>query len=104
MSPSVAIIATPLPPETLFVVPGRCIRIGAHQGVLGRADSLTVKRVVVLAIFELLLDAAADLKIKMGHHQQIADIKQAVNVAPKQHPVPCRMSAAVATGSDVRHL
>ena len=48
---------------------------------MGRADSLTVKRTVMPAVLELLLDAATDLEFEIRRHRNIASVEQAVDVA-----------------------
>ena len=91
-------------PETMFVVPGQGIGIRTLADVRGRFDLLTVQRVVVLAVIELLPDAPADLEPKIGRYRHIAGVKQAVNVPPQEKSVPCLVRAAVAIGTNVRSL
>ena len=79
--------------------------IGALADILGRASILlTVQRVVVPAVVELLLDAPADLEPQIGRHRHIAGVEQAVDVAPKQKAVSRLVLAAIAIGTDMRSL
>jgi len=91
-------------PETIFVVPGQGIGIGALTDVRGRVDFLTVQRIVVLAVIELVPDASADLEPQVGCYRHIAGVKQAVNVPPQEKSVPCLVRAAIAIGTYVRSV
>ena len=88
----------------MLIVPGQGIGIGSLRGFSRRTDPLTVKGIVMPAVFKLLLDAAADLEVKIGRDRHIAGVEQAVDVAPQQKAVPGLMFSAVAIGSYMRRL
>jgi hypothetical protein len=68
-------------------VPSQGFGVGATT-YIGRGIYLvTMKRVVVPPVVELLLDAPAHLEAQIGRDGHIARIEQAVDVAPKQEAV-----------------
>ena len=70
------------PLEAMLILPGQGTRIGTLTNRLWNDDPLSVKGVVVLAVFELFTNASADLEVQIGRHRHIACVKQAVDVAP----------------------
>jgi len=61
--------------ETVLIVPAEGLRIGIIANLVWRADHLTVKRVIVPAVFKLLLDAPAHLEIETRRHRDVARVK-----------------------------
>ena len=87
----------------MFIVPAQCLGIRASRYVLRREDRPPVQFIVVPAVIELLLDAAAHFEAKIGRDGDIARIEQAMDVAPKQESIGPRL-AAVAVGTDMRRF
>src|SRR5258705_8529457 len=68
---------------------------------LRRVDRLAVKRVVVSAVVELLLDPAADLETQVGRDRHVAGVEKAMDIAPQQEPVRGLVLAAIAVGANM---
>jgi hypothetical protein len=83
----------------MVVVPAQGLGIGAPHDIRRRKDRPPVQFIVVLSVVELLLDPAAHLEAKIGRNRHITCIEEAVDIAPKQKPVPRLMLAAVAIGA-----
>jgi hypothetical protein len=77
------------PLEAIFVVPGQSSGIGSPVGIRGRVDRVTVERVVVLSVVELLPDTPADLEAQVRRYRYVAGVEQAVNVPTQEKSVPC---------------
>ena len=88
----------------MLIVPGQGLGIGALRGVLWHVDPLTVKGIVMPAVFKLRLDPEADLEIEIRGDRHIAGVEQAVDVAPQQQSVPHLVGTAVTIGPDVGRL
>src|ERR1019366_5523460 len=72
--------------------------------IRGRFDLVAVKRIVVLAIVELLPDAPADLEVQVGSYGHIAGVEQAMNVPPQQESIGGLVRAAIGIGAYMRSL
>ena len=82
-------------------MPSQRVGVGAVYGLAWSVDGLSVQGIVVLAVFELSLDALADLKVKVGRHSHVAGVEEAVDVSAQQQAVAGLMRAAVAVGADM---
>jgi hypothetical protein len=80
----------------MLVMPSQSSGIGMLPHLFWHANPLTVKRIVVPPVIELLLDAAANLEMETGRHRYVAGVEEAVDVAPQQKSVLWLMLAAVA--------
>ena len=92
------------PSETMFVVPGQGIGIGAPVRLRGCVNGMTMERVVVPSILELFADAPANLKSQVWRYRDVAGVEQAMNVATQEKPVGCLVRAAVTVGADMGGL
>jgi hypothetical protein len=68
----------------MLIVPTQGAWIRTLPDIVGNNDLLTLKCIVVLAVFELLPNAPAYLESEVWRDGYVARVKQAVYVAPKK--------------------
>lgn len=74
---------------------------GFVGGVGGEADGGTVVAVVVAAIFEFLLDAAADFDMHIRGDGDVAFVEQGVEIAAEEQAIADEVLAAFGVGLDM---
>ena len=88
----------------MFVVPIQGTGIRTLTFIVGNDDLLTVKFVVVPAVFELFSNTPAHLKLKIGGNGYVAQIKQAMYVATQKQSISRFMLTTIAIGTNMCRL
>jgi len=82
-------------------VPGKHITVWVVPALTGWLDLMTLKRIVVLPVLELLPDPTANFKAEVRRHGHIARVEQAVYVAPKQEAIGRLMFSSISVWFDM---
>ena len=90
--------------EAMLVVPSQGAGIRTLTDIVRNNDPLAMERIVVLTVVKLFANAPTDLKLEIRGHGDVAQIKQAVYVAPQKQAVSRLMRAPIAIGADVCRL
>ena len=77
------LIAPTSSPETILVVPSQYGPLRLMCGFPRHMDGAPMQRIVIPPVFELLLDAVADLEVQVGRDGHVTGVEQAMDVAPQ---------------------
>lgn len=69
--------------------------------ICGEADGAAVVAVIVAAVFEFLLDAAADFDVHVRIDGDVAFVEQGVKIASEEEPIADEVLPAFRIGLDV---